>query len=657
MLRIATIPSHPFNSDFLHARLRKMSLTKREIAWTIPIAELTSDDGSVPAMVVTWAMRVPQKLVSDQQALLVSRVLCWFMSSNRQALRKRATVAAIRMLVGRAHVACQVLEEFRAVDDPYVAERVHAVACGVALREPAGPALRELANAVYQQVFAPTPVTPHILLRDYATATLEAATYRGCLPANVTPDGFRPPFASRWPQIWTETQAHYLETDEGWNRIVASVRPQCMMPYGDFGRYVMESRIHDFAATRRNSPYSPAKRRDGFDGRIARRWVLQRVKELGWTPALFGHYEKHLPWQGRHENEATKVERLSKKYQWIALHELLGYLSDHWQMRSSWHEGPPPAFLGAWQISVRDFDPSAPLAEAADRGLSLTDDGHPMVEVAERYPSPFENVALCSRRSDWVIAKPFDFAPLIHYPASLSGGDGDWVALNGFWKWNEPEYQAHRLGAAGRLEMWVHLRSWLVGDRDVAKFLRRVRGIHFWGHGCTGVSLGDGWLGEYPWGGAFAATRSHCAQPDEWIRGVHIPHIDTACDWDARDGFIVPSPQVCDLAAFSWSGRGPTFLDRDGRVAAVQTGALGASERGPCVVRLDVLRDGLRRQGLRIVWALVGERECWDHTKWGRSPECVGGKLAQFSGVYSLTQAGLRGGITQHVVENVPRDV
>ena len=78
----------------------------------------------------------------------------------------------------------------------------------------------------------------------------------------------------------------------------------------------------------------------------------------------FGEHEKELSrGRMRADEEINKIERISKKYQWIALYELLGYLSDRYRMaRGYWSEGEP-LYKGAWQIGARDFDPTQPLVD------------------------------------------------------------------------------------------------------------------------------------------------------------------------------------------------------------------------------------------------------------------------------------------------------
>ena len=53
--------------------------------------------------------------------------------------------------------------------------------------------------------------------------------------------------------------------------------------------------------------------------RDVERAVFERVLGLGWTAERFQHLDR-----GRHGGRDGMVERVSKKYQWIALYEVLG---------------------------------------------------------------------------------------------------------------------------------------------------------------------------------------------------------------------------------------------------------------------------------------------------------------------------------------------
>lgn len=441
LLTVATIPAHPYNADFLHGRLKSLSLPDRELAWTIPISRDSIRTASLgAALIVRWAFRVPLNLVSNEQATLIARVLAWLCTSNYRELRFRATLAAIRLLAGRAHVAAQILRDLHDTDDPYVVERIFAIAAGVAMREPDAEALRELAAAVFSTLFDRSEVPPNILVRDFGRCVLEIANQRGALPAGVLSKRFRPRYRSSWPRIWTEAKAKPIENAEGWHALAVSVRPECMPMYGDFGRYTMQAKVRNFSDIRFGRRRRPDRKTPAFDPMTARRWVVQRVVELGWKPQLFEKYERELL-HGRQsvDVERWREERIGKKYQWIALHEFLGFLSDHFRMVPDWNE-QERTFAGPWQFWARDFDPSQPLHDVEEDGDDDDIEEHPPAMHRwwhEVYPDPFADAGLCANPNAWVRSPPADFRPLIEWP-TVPGQNDEHLVLGGYYAWNEP---------------------------------------------------------------------------------------------------------------------------------------------------------------------------------------------------------------------------
>ncbi len=201
----------------------------------------------------------------------------------------------------------------------------------------------------------------------------------------------------------------------------------------------------------------------------ARRWIIQRVKQLGWTPQRFERYERNLPFQGGQRE--LRVERISKKYQWIALHELQAYLSDHYRLALDWGEDEPALFEGAWQLSARDLDPSQPLQDLAHEQLDDAENVPPEQHIWwSKFPDPFADEHLVSDRKAWVTAQPKDFRQLIELDATPDRPE-ELLALAGYYNWKEelPFDKAER--EIGRLEMWVHIRGWLVRRNELQAFL------------------------------------------------------------------------------------------------------------------------------------------------------------------------------------------
>jgi hypothetical protein len=528
------------------------------------------------------------------------------------------------MLIGRAHLAAKLIEEFHDCNDPYVVERVYAAACGVALREAGKEALGLLALAVFKHMFAGAHVPPHVLQRDYAQLIIEYANYCGALPENVEIKHCRPRYHSRWPRIVTEDKARRIEEQDGWFEIKHSLRPEESGMYGDFGRYVMDAEIHHFSRrTLRQPPQADSTRINGFSGLVARRYILQRIKQFGWTPKRFGDYEKNLHHgRMRVDEENNKVERISKKYQWIALRELLGYLSDHYRMSREWSTGEEAQFKGAWQIWTRDFDPTQPLVDPQEQFTFATEKDLPPVEDIKwwiTYPDPFADLQLRLDRERWVMTAPPGFEPLIDQ-RNVPGQQGEWLILSCHYSWDEALTAAQDEKKEGQLKMWADLRCWLIRKKDKKRFLEEIEEQHFWGNGVGYPEFHMHWLGEYPWAASMKEVVESCRSEDEWIRNAKVDMIQTVCGYsNERSGISarLPGPIVCELLNLRWTGKSFEYVDPSGEFLAFCLG----DEKGlstfssPLSVKKEPFLAAVERAGLTAVWAVLSERSCYSYKK------------------------------------------
>ena len=84
----------------------------------------------------------------------------------------------------------------------------------------------------------------------------------------------------------------------------------------------------------------PARQRQDlrYPSERARRWIVQRTISLGWTPTLFGEFDRYVNYN--HSGRSShKPERFGKKYQWIAYHELLARVADNYHYLSGYRRG------------------------------------------------------------------------------------------------------------------------------------------------------------------------------------------------------------------------------------------------------------------------------------------------------------------------------
>ncbi len=100
-----------------------------------------------------------------------------------------------------------------------------------------------------------------------------------------------------------------------------------------------------------------ATRAPKFDLHLTQRYVIKRVFALGWTAKRFEYFDHHvIRYNGRN---ASKAERIGKKYQWIAYHEACALIADNFQYRDDLGQSEVEHhYEGPWQDSTRDIDPS-----------------------------------------------------------------------------------------------------------------------------------------------------------------------------------------------------------------------------------------------------------------------------------------------------------
>jgi len=363
LLLIASNPKHPFNADFLHNHLMRFSLPDRDAWWTIYIHDKFpyhfGEQSSVKRL-IDWTWSDEEKdHISDESIRLISKTIGWFLASSNRYLRDSATKALTAILENRIPVLIKILKEFEGVNDPYVYERLYGVAYGCALRTEDKNDLKSLSEYTYETIFKDEYVYPHILLRDYAREVIEYSLHIG-IDLKVDRNKIRPPYKSNWPDVIpSEEEIKKYEFDYKtkdfkdyyWsqNTIISSMQPEYSTIhhniYGDLGRYVFQSAFRNW--------------RDLNPQKLSN-LAVKRIFELGYDVEKHGQFDRNInryPYLGR---TGRKPERIGKKYQWIAFHELLAKVSDNFTMydESIFKENKPLQYEGPWEPYVRDIDPT-----------------------------------------------------------------------------------------------------------------------------------------------------------------------------------------------------------------------------------------------------------------------------------------------------------
>lgn len=206
LISLACVPDHPLNVRRLDASLRRLPRPERDLHWTAVLLSIRGDDVDPVTRTINWAWSSTVTTATDV-AELAGTLLAWLCTSTDRRLRDTATKALVRLVDTRTDVAVALVARFSDVDDPYVVERVLAVACGHALRHrTAAPdqldALASLGRTVYDVVFGADHPVMHAMMRHYGRSVVEAV--EAALSAqnrHLDRDlaAVAPPYGSDWP--------------------------------------------------------------------------------------------------------------------------------------------------------------------------------------------------------------------------------------------------------------------------------------------------------------------------------------------------------------------------------------------------------------------------------------------------------------------------
>ena len=627
MVTVASLTDHPYNADFLDRNLRRSSMADRDAGWSIYLHRAWGNRGAVDRM-IDWAFGVsPSDELDEKIVELCSITLAWMFTTSNRFLRDRATKSLVSLLTGRLGRLRLLVNHFADVDDPYVAERVYAVAYGVVMRSHDAVDVGAVAAKVYELVFADGAPPAHILLRDYARGVIERARYLES-EIDVDPQLIRPPYESTWPEIPTEGDVKPYRADwssgssgggsVNWsrNKIGSSVMN------GDFAWYVIGTnssfRNSSWLSLRlTEQPWHSSEGREPlrFDLRLIQRYVLKRVFDLGWTTERFGQFDRFgISSSGRN---ADKPERIGKKYQWIAYHEILAYIADHYQYREQYCENDEDdRYDGPWQESLRDIDPSITLSSVPG-GTGW--EGH---ERSWWVPTSYGAWEADMGASDW-IARQDDIPDVKALLAPVDPRTAvGWMNLEGFFYWRQPRPADVDSSDVDKRNLWLHIAGYLVRSDDVYEFMAWAKGVDFWGRWMPGhPKLHRMFFGEYGWSPAFRYFDQLDDGLDEWVQPGHGCPVSVRttslrqiyetggfdCSLDKSFRLQVPLRDLLKRRKLKWTGEHADFVDGESKLAVFDP---TAHEAGPTalLVRTDLVRRYLEESGTALVWTVLGEK-------------------------------------------------
>lgn len=360
---------------------------------------------------------------------------------------------------------------------------------------------------------------------------------------------------------------------------------------------------------RRSGMYQGIAPRDHAEFNLAwaRRWVCWRAHDLGWSAALHGGFDRSIS----NDRMAHAVERIGKKYQWLALYELMARMADNLEPAARAPRGEPE--------ELRNIDPSLILgSETPDE-----DDDPPAAAGPDPWapvlhlPSVTLDAALEWRDVEDDLP---DGASDLEY-ADEAGPDG-WLLVKGFHTWRGGPDRLRR-----EVSRWV--TCVVVPRASKQALLALVSGDTQIDHDGLGVEDRVPWrshLGEHAW--RWIQGRAAQGWVDNWkprgdttiregvrLRGITQGYLAETggFDYSIHTNIDARVPQAWLIEALGLrlvDGRDILYADAEGSPVYREATAVGGRTT-VALLRRQAFLAMLKRQKLTAIWLTGGEKNIY----------------------------------------------
>lgn len=642
LILIATKENFPLNGYCTVDFISKIPMPDRD-AFFIPIFnDIYENEGSSINRLLDWCILSSSNSSCSKEFIkLAALMVSTFLISSNLHLRDKATKALCVLLKNHIEIMISILTYFKDIDDPYIVERLYAVAFACAVSEQDDCKLLSLVEYVYDTVFNRKFVYPNILLRDYAKNIIDYANYK-LKKLDINLDKVSPPYKTLFPDIPSDetiSMYKYDYKDPGFkdyyweqNAILSSMKVEYSRDgepggYGDFGRYVFQRYFSDWKE---------------LDPNDLRNIAIKRIFDLGYNVEKHGKFDRRIS-GGR--SGYKKIERIGKKYQWIAFYELAAQVADNHQMQVHIddHGNKMKAYcLGSFEPNIRNIDPTASLPTSQQDDMRA----RPIHDAI--YTIPYQD------HHTWLA--DFDDLPAIKEMLQLVYGHKQYLLLNGEYSWSENKALGDKKYQIPLKDLWVQINSYIVKQDQHEKYIKTLSDTDFMG----------GWAAkpndnyqlfnkEYYWsegyrffqnpyycGEEWVNIDTHYGEYSEVLEKVLVPsfrYLSERSGDNLGDGSISwykPCGEIFNALQLVYGKEDTVLYDRNGNIASFDSSELLREEIG-FFMDTNVFQEFLMQKGYAVFWTILAEKRIIQDTL---SSEKVKFPMPHISGLFYYDSNG-----------------
>lgn len=643
LILISTKTKHRLNANFIVNHILQKNMADRDSRFIPIFNDIYAEEESSINRLLGWCFdkEVCTNAHSETISLAAKMIAIFLISSNRK-LRDESTKALISILTSNIDILISVLETYDNVDDPYIMERLYAVAFGCIVSEQSEDMVEKLVVYVYNKIFDVDYVYPNILLRDYAKNIIDYGKYK--VNSEILVDmNVEPPYKSNFPEVPGDEVIEEYEYDYEspdfkdyyWsqNAILNSMQVEYSRDgqpggYGDFGRYTFQSYF---------------ARYKGIDYNDLKNIAIKKVFDMGYDVEKHGRFDRKVP-SGRSTDKI--YERIGKKYQWIALYELAAQVADNYkiEVHTDCYGSKQECYCkGTFEPNIRDIDPTT---------LPILNNNENKV-IHNRL---FQFTSKPNNK--WL--EDFSDFPNINDMVNMSYKNQEFILLNGWYIWSEEDNSKNEIYKNPKKDMWVLINSYIVKTEQLEAVVTDLTGKDFIGRWLAEPN--DNYIlynKEYYWseGYKFFKNPYYCGEEYTLIdkydnkldknHKVLLPTSKYSSEWQGdrvQESDFNSWHKPCSDLFYGMRlkyGNGNSILYNDNdEIICFESSELINENIGFFIKKENFLRY-LKEQGYSVFWTMLAEKRIID-TTYNYSQY----KTPTISGVYTLDGEGILEGDT-----------
>lgn len=367
-----------------------------------------------------------------------------------------------------------------------------------------------------------------------------------------------------------------------------------------------------------------------------KRWIVQRVFDLGFDADLHGDFDSIHDDYTDHRSD-NRVERIGKKYQWIAFYQLLSILTDHYKFRESWaYDNNGSYYQGPWEFMLRNIDPSFTLRQVRDKYTKEDFD----LKGPEEPWWAMEKYSYWNRiPSDWANSI-IDMPDAGRSVQKKDPNDTQWLHLNMSYTWKQPKQVGEDSYAVERREIWYMFQAYLIKKKDKEKVVNLLKDNNFHGRKFPeDHATSDLLAREHYWS---PISKQELKERKEWVNfGESKFKVVLANRYavgelsEDKSGahfyYQMPCRTIFEGMDLKYARKDGDFLNQNGELVVSNESLNGA------MIRKEDFLDFLDQSDLEVIWVFLGEKNSFsknDHARDFRK---------SLSGVYYLENGELVG--------------